>query len=102
MNSQTLTDLPLDDEPLWLELMKGTTWIKGKIISQSATGKVLVDLVDTGPEWVDLTSAEYRWIYTPKSGSTADSDAPPRRRMRSKTAEPVVQLESTVEGQGDS
>ena len=28
-------DLPIVDEPLWLELMKGTTWIKGRIMGMT-------------------------------------------------------------------
>ena len=86
-------DLPINDEPLWLELMKGSTWIKGKVTSQSATGKVLVDLVDTGPEWVDLISTEYRWIYTPADPHEEERPCRRLRRLRS-----VDQFE----GQGDS
>ena len=59
-------DIPLDEGPLDIELYRGSTWVRGRVLSQSATGRVLVKFVDSADhseEWLDLVSQEYRWLY---------------------------------------
>ena len=73
-------DVPIKDESLQLELMRGSSWVKADIVSQSATGRVEVVFADTPNEstWLDLASEEYRWLY-PSSGAAAGQA---RRRVR--------------------
>jgi hypothetical protein len=81
-------DHPIEEGPLSLELFRGSTWVRGQVVSQSSTGKVLLQLPDIDPEWVDLASEEYRWVYSVEELPAL------RRRLRGKT--------TAVESQGDS
>ena len=77
-------DVPIKDEELQLEIMKGSAWVKHNVISQSATGRVEIvraDDVDGKSEWVDLATEEYRWLY-PLGSEPAAGAAPARSRLR--------------------
>jgi len=94
-------DHPIEDGPLMMELFRGSAWVRGQVVSQSATGRVLVRIAEEEPEWLDLASEEYRWIY-----STEELPAT-RRRLRQKTASTTGNKEKItepelVESQGDS
>ena len=70
-------DTPIEEGPLTIEVLRGTSWKRGLVQRQSATGQVLVTYPDEEAEWLDLGSEEYRWTYS--------VDAPPKRRLRTKT-----------------
>eukprot|EP00959_Pyramimonas_sp_CCMP1952_P023676 497500-Pyramimonas_sp.AAC.1 len=60
--------------------MRGSSWVKADIVSQSATGRGEVVFADAPNEsmWLDLASEEYRWLY-PLSGAAGGQA---RRRVR--------------------
>ena len=83
-------DQPLSDGPLRIEVVRGSAWVRGDVLAQSATGKVKIKYDDDDGagrcEWIDLASEEYRWLHEqPVDGAPSELAPVVRRRLTTKT-----------------